>query len=57
MQPGASLARTTEVLKQADSILQKRNPDIAGMTTISGYNALDGSTSPAYAVGYINLKL
>jgi len=56
MQPGASLARTTEVLKQADSILQKRNPDIAGMTTISGFNALDGSTSPAYAVGYINLK-
>ncbi len=56
MQPGASLARTTEVLRQADSILKKRNPDIAGMTTISGYNALDGSTSPAYAVGYINLK-
>ncbi|AIM36203.1 multidrug transporter AcrB [Sphingobacterium sp. ML3W] len=56
MQPGASLARTTEVLRRADNILQKRNPDISGMTTISGYNALDGSTSPAYAVGYINLK-
>ncbi len=55
MPPGASLSRTTEVLRKADSLLQKRQ-DIAGMTTISGYNAIDGNSSPAFAVGYINLK-
>ncbi|MGO3807002.1 MAG: efflux RND transporter permease subunit, partial [Sphingobacterium sp.] len=55
MPPGASLSRTTEVLRTADSIL-KRHADIAGMTTVSGFNALDGSTSPAFAAGYINLK-
>ena len=54
MPPGASLARTTEVLKKADSIL-KKHEDIAGMTTVSGYNALDASSSPAFAAGYINL--
>lgn len=55
MPPGASLARTTTVLRKADSILQKRQ-DIAGMTTVSGFNALDGGSSPAFAAGYINLK-
>lgn len=35
MPPGASLARTTEVLRMADSIL-KKHEDIAGMTTVSG---------------------
>ncbi|MFZ4862644.1 efflux RND transporter permease subunit [Sphingobacterium sp. Mn56C] len=54
MPPGASLARTTEVLHRADSILKKRE-DIMGMTTVSGYNALDGGSSPAFAAGYINL--
>ncbi|QBR12888.1 efflux RND transporter permease subunit [Sphingobacterium sp. CZ-2] len=55
MPPGASLARTTEVLRMADSIL-KRHEDVEGMTTVSGYNALDGSSSPAFAAGYITLK-
>ena len=54
MPPGASLSRTTEVLRMADSIL-KKHEDIAGMTTVSGYNALDASSSPAFAAGYINL--
>jgi len=54
MPPGASLARTTEVLHRADSILKGR-ADIMGMTTVSGYNALDGGSSPAFAAGYINL--
>src|SRR5690606_11093234 len=45
MPPGASLARTTAVLRKADSILKKRE-DIAGMTTVSGFNALDGGVSP-----------
>jgi len=55
MPPGASLARTTEVLRRADSILKKR-VDIEGMTTVSGFNALDGGTSAAFAAGYINVK-
>lgn len=55
MPPGASLARTTQVLHQADSIIRKRD-QLSGMTTISGYNAIDATPSPAFAVGYINLK-
>lgn len=55
MPAGASLSRTKEVLAQTDSILKKR-PEIAGMTSISGYNAIDAATSPSFAVGYINLK-
>lgn len=55
MPPGASLARTTEVLKRAEEIINKRE-DIAGMSTVSGFNALDGNASPAFAAGYINLK-
>lgn len=55
MPPGASLARTTEVLRRADSILKKRE-DIEGMTTVSGFNALDGGSSAAFAAGYINVK-
>ncbi|SFT07689.1 efflux RND transporter permease subunit [Sphingobacterium wenxiniae] len=55
MPPGASLSRTTEVLRKADSILKKRE-DIAGMTTVSGFNVIDGGSSPAFAAGYINMK-
>ncbi len=55
MPPGASLARTTDALAKADSILQQREA-IEGMTTVSGYNAIDASASSAFAVGYINLK-
>lgn len=55
MPPGASLARTTETLAKADSILNEREA-IEGMTTVSGYNAIDASASSAFAVGYINLK-
>lgn len=55
MPPGASLSRTTEVLHRADSIIRKRE-QLSGMTTISGYNAIDATASPAFAVGYINLK-
>ncbi|MCT1532536.1 efflux RND transporter permease subunit [Sphingobacterium daejeonense] len=54
MPAGASLARTTEVLKKADSIL-RRHKDIEGMTSVSGYNALDQSSSPAFAAGYITM--
>lgn len=55
MPPGASLARTTEVLRRADSIL-KKHEDIEDMTTVSGFNAIDGGTSAAFAAGYINVK-
>lgn len=55
MPPGASLARTTAALAKADSLLEKREA-IAGMTTVSGYNAIDASASSAFAVGYIQLK-
>lgn len=55
MPPGASLARTTEVLRKADSVIKQRD-ELDGMTTISGYNAIDGNASSAFAVGYINLK-
>jgi len=55
MPPGASLSRTNAALAKADSILKNREA-IAGMTTVSGYNAIDASASSAFAVGYINLK-
>ena len=55
MPPGASLARTTEALAKADSIVRMREA-IDGLTTVSGYNAIDASASSAFAVGYINLK-
>lgn len=55
MPPGASLARTTATLRTADSILKKREA-IEGMTTVSGYNAINTSSSPAFAVGYVTLK-
>lgn len=55
MPPGASLSRTTAVLRKADSILKQRE-DIAGMTTVSGLNVLNGGTSAAFAAGYINMK-
>jgi len=55
MPAGASLSRTTEVLKRADSIVRKRQ-QLSGLTTIAGYNAIDATASPAFAVGYVNLK-
>ncbi len=55
MQPGASLSRTKKTLLKAEQILKNRD-EILGMTTISGYNTVDGNASPSFAVGYINLK-
>ncbi|HLQ99281.1 MAG TPA: efflux RND transporter permease subunit [Sphingobacterium sp.] len=55
MPPGASLSRTTDVLRKTDSLLQKYE-DIESMTTVSGYNAIDGGVSPSFAAGYINVK-
>ena len=54
MPPGATLARTTEVLHKAENLL-KRHKEIKTMTSIAGYNAIDAATSSAYAVGYLNM--
>ena len=55
LQPGASLARTQKTLNQAEEILKQRE-DIAGITTISGFNPTDNTPSSSFAVVYINLK-
>ncbi len=55
MPPGASLSRTTETLRVADSIIQ-RHPAVKSVNSVSGYNVIDASTSPSFAMGYINLK-
>lgn len=55
MPPGASLDRTTKTLREADAIIRKSEA-IESMTSVSGYNILNASTSPTYAMGYINLK-
>lgn len=53
--PGASLERTSKVLKKADTIL-KTEQAIQTTVTISGFNMLSGSNSSAYAMGFVNLK-
>ena len=53
--PGASLARTSEVIRKADSILQKE-PAIFSTTIISGFNMLGNNAGSAYATGFINLR-
>ncbi|GGH64043.1 HAE1 family hydrophobic/amphiphilic exporter-1 [Filimonas zeae] len=53
--PGAGLDRTTQVLKQADTLL-RTIPAVESSTTISGFNLLSNSSSPAYAMGFVKLK-
>lgn len=52
---GAGLDRTTHVLERADSVL-KTIPAVESSTTISGFNLLSNSVSPAYAFGFVKLK-
>lgn len=52
---GAGLDRTTDVLKRADSLL-RTIPAVESATTISGFNLLSNSSSPAYALGFMKLK-
>lgn len=54
MPPGASLARTTEALTKADQIIQN-HPAVASVNSVSGYNVVDATSSPSFAMGYINL--
>lgn len=55
MPPGASLVRTKEMLAQVQEKLETFEA-IESMTSVSGYNVINASTSTTYAMGYINLK-
>lgn len=55
MPPGASLVRTKEMLGKAEARLEVFEA-IQSMTSVSGYNVINASTSTTYAMGYINLK-
>lgn len=55
MPAGASLFRTNNALQKADSILQM-HPAVKSVNSVSGYNVIDATTSPSFAMGYINLK-
>lgn len=56
MPPGSSLYRTTTALKKADSIIQQ-HPAVLSVNSVSGYNVIDATNSPSFAMGYINLKI
>ncbi len=53
--PGASLDRTTQVLQNADVLLEDQKA-IQSTITISGFNMLSNSSSSAYAMGFVNLR-
>jgi len=53
--PGASLDRTTAVLRRADTLLQGEKA-IHSTVTFSGFNMLSNSSGSAYAMGFVNLK-
>ncbi len=55
MPPGASLDRTTEALTVADQLIQEHEA-VESVNSVSGYNVIDATTSPSFAMGYINLK-
>lgn len=55
MPPGTALSRTTAVAKRIDKILST-TPAVLNSTTITGFNILSNSASPAYAMGFIKLK-
>ncbi|WP_440133789.1 efflux RND transporter permease subunit [Chitinophaga sancti] len=52
---GAGLDRTTEVLRKADSLF-KHNDAVESATSVSGFDLLSNSASPAYALGFVKLK-
>ncbi|MDR7129309.1 HAE1 family hydrophobic/amphiphilic exporter-1 [Algoriphagus sp. 4150] len=55
MPEGSSLHRTNQLLRAADSILHKE-PAVASVNTVSGYNIVDDSESASTGLGYIKLK-
>jgi hydrophobe/amphiphile efflux-1 (HAE1) family protein len=55
MPPGTALTRTTATAKKIDEILAQ-TPSVLTSTTITGFNILSNSASPAYAMGFVKLK-
>jgi len=55
MPPGTALDRTTAVAQRIDAILEA-TPAVETSSTITGFNILSNSASPAYAVGFIKLR-
>jgi len=55
MPPGTALDRTTAVATKIDKILAGMEA-VKTSSTITGFNILSNSSSPAYAVGFIKLK-
>ncbi|MGA0559674.1 efflux RND transporter permease subunit [Larkinella sp. VNQ87] len=53
--PGASLQRTQKISSRMEQIV-KRIPAVHSHYGISGFNVIANSSSPSYAVGFINLK-
>ncbi|MFD1770951.1 efflux RND transporter permease subunit [Sphingobacterium suaedae] len=55
MPPGTGLDRTTAVAGRIDSILGKMEA-VESNSGITGFNILNNSAGPAYAVGFVKLK-
>lgn len=55
MPPGTALDRTTAAAKKIDRILAS-NEAVLNSSTITGYNILSNSASPAYGMGFVKLK-
>ncbi|WP_437918714.1 efflux RND transporter permease subunit [Sphingobacterium sp. LRF_L2] len=55
MPPGTALDRTTAAAARVDEIL-KKNEAVLSSSTITGFNILANSASPAYGMGFIKLK-
>lgn len=55
MPAGTGLSQTTEAAKKVDKIL-KSIPAIEENTAITGYNLLNNSAGPAYAMGFVKFK-
>ncbi|MDQ6477198.1 efflux RND transporter permease subunit [Dyadobacter sp. LHD-138] len=55
MPPGTALDRTTVVAAKIDKILAATE-SVKNSSTITGFNILSNSASPAYAMGFIKLK-
>jgi len=55
MPPGTALDRTTVVAKKIDKILAGFE-SVKSNTSITGFNILNNSAGPAYAMGFVQLK-
>ena len=55
MPPGTALDRTTDVTSKMEKLLGS-DPAIDVNTSITGFNILSNSASPAYGLGFIKLK-